>query len=92
MNASYFRRNGDFKLPNGDVAAHIFRDAWTSKDMWKGKRTYYLTVARGMDMSVAVAACLYVHERVNEGSNGGVGNGNEAIWIGTAAACGGAAA
>lgn len=67
MNASYFRRNGDWKI-DGQTVAHVFRDAWTSKDMLKGKRTYYLTVAPGMDMAVAVAACLYVHERVNEGS------------------------
>ena len=78
MNASYFRRNGDWKI-DGQTVAHVFRDAWTAKDMWRGKRTYYLTIAPGMDMAVAVAACLYVHERVNEGSD----NGDAGQWYRT---------
>ena len=56
---------GDWKI-DGQVVAHVFRDA-----RWKGKRTYYLSIAQGMDMAVAVAACLYVHERGSEGSGSG---------------------
>ncbi|KAG7006522.1 hypothetical protein G7Y79_00014g036970 [Physcia stellaris] len=81
MDANYFRRNGDWKIDN-QVVAHVFRDAWTAKDMIRGRRTYYLTVAPGMDIAAAVAACLYVHERVNEGGGTGRGSGTTAAIAG----------
>ena len=76
MSASYFRRNGDWKTPSGEVVAHVFRDFYTKAEHLNGLRTYYLDIAPGMDMSAAVAMCLYLHERVNEwtysGGSGGV--------------------
>ena len=68
QSANYFKRNGDWTI-NDQVACHVFRDAWTIGDMGKSRRTYYLDIAPGMDISVAVAACLYIHERVNEGQD-----------------------
>ena len=69
MTASYYSRHVD--ITAGDkVVAHLFRDFYTSKDLFKGKRTYYVSVAPGMDMALAVGITLYVHERVNEGNNG----------------------
>ena len=86
MNANYFSRNGDWKIDD-QVVAHVFRDFYTTKDLWKGKRTYYLSVAPGMDMAVALAACLYLHERVNEATTQGSSATAAATGAGVAGAC-----
>lgn len=83
MNASYFRRNGTWEIDSQTVA-HVFRDAWTMKDLLQGRRTYFLTVAPGMDTAVAVAACIFVHERVSEGGGSGRGGGGWGSGIGAA--------
>ena len=78
ISASYFSRNGDFvsvvpakggEKEREEVAAHVFRDFYTWNEWVKAKRTYYLDVAPGMDVSVAIGSMLYLHERINEGAD-----------------------
>ena len=62
-------------------------------EMVRGKRTYYLDVAPGMDISVAVGSTLYLNERVNEGGDKKSGSsGSSAGWVGAVAGAAGGAA
>ena len=109
ITASYFSRNADYiSIPpstpssidpssktdtKGEVAAHVFRDFYTMNEFVRAKRTYYLDVAPGMDISVAVGSTLYLNERVNEGADKKNSGGSSAGWIGAVGgAAGGAAA
>ena len=65
IKGNFFDTSAEIRLDNM-VVARIDRKLWNAAELLGGKQTYWLTVAPGMDMACAVAACICLDERRNE--------------------------
>lgn len=62
LNYKWYDDN-EIRLANGHMIACIKQDLSSGRFIAGGARTYQLTVASGMDMSVCVAMCVIMDDR-----------------------------
>ena len=65
LKGDFFDMSAEIRLDDM-VVARIDRKLWSAKDVFMNAQTYFLTVAPGMDMACAVAACICLDERRNQ--------------------------
>ena len=66
LKENFFDSHAEIRLDSGHVIACIDRQLWSARSMFGGAQTYQLTVAPGMDISLAVAMCVCMDERYKE--------------------------
>ena len=66
LKENYFDSHAEIKLPSGHVIACIDRNMWSARSIFGGAQTYMLTIAPGMDISIAVAMCICMDERMKD--------------------------
>lgn len=66
LKENFFDYHAEIKLASGHVIACIDRKVWSARSMFGGAQTYQLTVAPGMDISIAVAMSVIMDERYKD--------------------------
>ena len=66
LKENFFDSHAEIKLDNGHVICCIDRKIWSGRSIFGGAQTYQVTVAPGMDLSVCVAMCVCMDERLKE--------------------------